>query len=93
MRRNQRELEAVAAAKAIQRLRKLEMLAHLHRVVATCPDAGALVVPEMAKLGEGWTADDDRKLLACAGDDGVPNAGFDGMGLGRETLIGIREVP
>jgi hypothetical protein len=36
MQRNQMELEAVAVAKATQRLRKLDMLAHLHRVVATC---------------------------------------------------------
>jgi hypothetical protein len=30
-----RTFEAVAAAKATQKLRKLDVLAHLHRVVAT----------------------------------------------------------
>jgi hypothetical protein len=52
------------------------------------PESGALLVPEMAPLGEGWAADDDRKVLACAWRERVPNAGFDGMGFDRMTLIG-----
>jgi hypothetical protein len=35
-------------------LRKLDVLAHLHRAVTTCPEAGLLVGPDMAPLGEGW---------------------------------------
>jgi hypothetical protein len=87
MRRKQKDLEDITKVKTAQRLRKLDMLLHLHRAVSTCTEEYSLVVPELTPLAEGWTMEDDRRLLLCAWRDGVPNPGFDDFGQDRAALV------